>query len=688
MNANLLIVSMSWPTYEDYSSFSQLPQEPAMNTLSYWMLRLNPLIRCESGKEVIVVIANRVGQEGDLVYAGTSAVLGIGDGEVKVYGISGRMDKELLVVDTEKPPHGKLVYRPEGDVKGDEPNGFYGGDTPIESSPQEWIPTSPGRQSTLGSPRADSDVLGAHDRPKATAAIPPAPAPARPLPPKLSLRTDIANLKDSDSDTPSKSALTPLVFSPKSSIRAAANRAESVKARQHIDTKIHRPTPHPFNPRPSAGTLFQRATAKWKRMTALSPSPKNMPSGLLGGADPRSRSSPRSADTTAATVGSGCLSARSRRSSFDGKVLHLFTPSGDHSGSNVSSARSARPRVSPLWTRTGNVSQLTSPLRGAVSSPEDDVKLDAVARELQSMALTMTDDESDRAQSQRRDPSRKGRSPSLHDDRRRTPSATPRLRQPRSESQNGLDDLAASSAGFSRQSSRARCESCGRHDRRHDRRHRSRPREVPASATDKWANAPEPGRREGREERGRRREPRGDVQGLSKGADNMKSSFDRRVSEMLQENLKRIEGGKKEPIQSAYPGEGTPPDIPPRPSTPVLGGKASPPRSRSHSRHLPPYYPSSGSGRQVLYTRRSWSATRDGPSRSGQPVLPVGQKGRARSHSLLPQARGPRMAPTPPEDGIPDWEARRRGSFRPGGPAHGLPTPRVSPIGARAGGWI
>jgi hypothetical protein len=56
-----------------------------------------------------VVIASRSGAEGNTVFAGTSCVLGIEDGEVKVYGILGRGQKGLLVVDTKNPPQFKLV---------------------------------------------------------------------------------------------------------------------------------------------------------------------------------------------------------------------------------------------------------------------------------------------------------------------------------------------------------------------------------------------------------------------------------------------------------------------------------------------------------------------------------------------------------------------------------------------------
>ena len=83
-----------------------------MNTLSYWLARLEPLIRAETQGEIICVFANRTGTEDDAVYAGTSAVLGIQAGEVKVYGILGRGEKDLLVVDTNKRPQAKLISEP------------------------------------------------------------------------------------------------------------------------------------------------------------------------------------------------------------------------------------------------------------------------------------------------------------------------------------------------------------------------------------------------------------------------------------------------------------------------------------------------------------------------------------------------------------------------------------------------
>lgn len=110
--ANLVVLSMAWRTREDVRSYSRQPREPDMDTLAYWLARLEPIIREEQKGEIIVVFANRTGVEDDAVYTGTSAVLGICGGEVKVYGLLGRGEKELLVVDTTVRPKAKLVADP------------------------------------------------------------------------------------------------------------------------------------------------------------------------------------------------------------------------------------------------------------------------------------------------------------------------------------------------------------------------------------------------------------------------------------------------------------------------------------------------------------------------------------------------------------------------------------------------
>jgi hypothetical protein len=114
---------MAWLTREDVRDFTRLPQEPDMDTLTYWVQRLEPVIRNERNGEIIVIFCNRTGIEEDIVYAGTSAVIGIKDGEVSVYGLLGRGVKDLLVVDTTVKPFAKLVQRPEPGAVETESNG-------------------------------------------------------------------------------------------------------------------------------------------------------------------------------------------------------------------------------------------------------------------------------------------------------------------------------------------------------------------------------------------------------------------------------------------------------------------------------------------------------------------------------------------------------------------------------------
>lgn len=104
---------MAWLTHEDPSTFTPAAQEPDLATLTYWLQRFEPVIRDESDEELIVVFCNRCGMEDDVLYAGTSAVIGIKNGEVSVYGLLGRGSKELLIVNTDAPPFGKLVNRPD-----------------------------------------------------------------------------------------------------------------------------------------------------------------------------------------------------------------------------------------------------------------------------------------------------------------------------------------------------------------------------------------------------------------------------------------------------------------------------------------------------------------------------------------------------------------------------------------------
>ncbi|KAK1972814.1 carbon-nitrogen hydrolase [Colletotrichum sublineola] len=150
--SNLVILSMAWLTRENAQVFTSTPNEPDMDTLTYWVARLEPLIRENSNDEIIVVLCNRSGIEDNAVYAGTSAVLGVQNGEVKIYGILGRGEKKLLVVDTNDAPYAKLVHRPESEEPIAAQSGIPGGTEPQASSKPSESVASPNKQDeSLGS---------------------------------------------------------------------------------------------------------------------------------------------------------------------------------------------------------------------------------------------------------------------------------------------------------------------------------------------------------------------------------------------------------------------------------------------------------------------------------------------------------------------------------------------------------
>lgn len=167
VRANLVILSMAWSTQEDARMFSRMPAEPDMDTLTYWVQRLEPLIRAENDEETIVVFCNRTGQEGNAVYAGTSTVLSIKQGEVSVYGILGRGVKDVLVVDTDAPPFAKLLHRPENEVPDAETNVMPAQHTAPTNTKSRFgdgarnVPTPDGVRKTTPTPSIDRK-LGKH----------------------------------------------------------------------------------------------------------------------------------------------------------------------------------------------------------------------------------------------------------------------------------------------------------------------------------------------------------------------------------------------------------------------------------------------------------------------------------------------------------------------------------------------
>ncbi|KAL2133652.1 hypothetical protein VTI74DRAFT_1967 [Chaetomium olivicolor] len=137
--ANVVILMMAWQTDQDPSLFGRNPQEPDVETLVYWVQRLEPVIRADKKGEVIVVFCNRTGVEKEAIYTGTSAVIGIKQGEILVYGVLGCGVVDLLVVDTDCPPRHRLTDSDSAEPD-EEGNQAY---QPTADDPRSDEPTTP-----------------------------------------------------------------------------------------------------------------------------------------------------------------------------------------------------------------------------------------------------------------------------------------------------------------------------------------------------------------------------------------------------------------------------------------------------------------------------------------------------------------------------------------------------------------
>ena len=120
--SDILIISMAWLTNLDALALGQEMENPDLDTLSYWVERLHPLVMAD--KKVLLVCANRCGHEpgrnpsdpnakDGVRYAGSSCVGLVGREEVKLWGILGRGQEGILVVDTAEDSRWTLGVRPK-----------------------------------------------------------------------------------------------------------------------------------------------------------------------------------------------------------------------------------------------------------------------------------------------------------------------------------------------------------------------------------------------------------------------------------------------------------------------------------------------------------------------------------------------------------------------------------------------
>lgn len=177
------------------------------------------------------MIGNRCGIEDDATYAGTSTVMGIKNGEFSLYGILGRAEEQLLVVDTDKPPYAKFTLEPleelldgdsEPEIPPPEPTNGPGDGPPKESNPGEGngyvdSPTLPpsgflpfiARSHTTSGASTLTDSANKETE-KTYLPLPALTAtPTTPSRPKLSLVTDLDSVMPFSTSIPAAAAISP-----------------------------------------------------------------------------------------------------------------------------------------------------------------------------------------------------------------------------------------------------------------------------------------------------------------------------------------------------------------------------------------------------------------------------------------------------------------------------------------------
>lgn len=113
-SADLIVLSMAWLSHAlgetPASTDGAIGMQPDLQTLGYWVERFRPVVEME-GREVVLVCANRCGWERGACYAGSSCVMRVGKGKVEIWGLLGRAEDGLLVVDTEERPGLEMVVQ-------------------------------------------------------------------------------------------------------------------------------------------------------------------------------------------------------------------------------------------------------------------------------------------------------------------------------------------------------------------------------------------------------------------------------------------------------------------------------------------------------------------------------------------------------------------------------------------------
>jgi protein N-terminal amidase len=129
--AKLIVMSMAWLTSLPIEEMAVSPDQPALETVSYWLQRFSPLIEATQagGEDILVVFSNRTGNEKNEVselttktgqviplgesvnYAGSSCAMRFSGGSVSILDMMGKGEEGLLVIDTHEVSYSNINSR-------------------------------------------------------------------------------------------------------------------------------------------------------------------------------------------------------------------------------------------------------------------------------------------------------------------------------------------------------------------------------------------------------------------------------------------------------------------------------------------------------------------------------------------------------------------------------------------------
>jgi protein N-terminal amidase len=95
----LIALSNAWITRLTPDELAAEPLEPDVETQTYWLERMRPIITSAPSEPIVVVFANRAGQEGGVCYAGSSMVVRVGPDGVSIHDRLGRKEERCMILD-------------------------------------------------------------------------------------------------------------------------------------------------------------------------------------------------------------------------------------------------------------------------------------------------------------------------------------------------------------------------------------------------------------------------------------------------------------------------------------------------------------------------------------------------------------------------------------------------------------